>query len=39
MEHVAKGLMTILKDAGSGTVWLIANGAAPKEIPFSHEMS
>ncbi|KAG4070723.1 hypothetical protein HA402_005582 [Bradysia odoriphaga] len=37
MEHVAKALMTVVKEAASGSVWLIANGTPPKEIPFSHE--
>lgn len=35
MEHVAKGLISLIKDADSGTIWLIANGKSPKEIPFS----
>lgn len=34
-EHVAKGLMSIIKDGKSGSVWLIANEKAPKEVPYS----
>lgn len=35
MEHVAKGLISVLKDAASGSIWLVANGKQPKEMPFS----
>lgn len=35
MEHVARGLVSVLKDAVSGSIWLVVNGKAPKEMPFS----
>lgn len=35
MEHVAKGLIGIIKDASSGTIWLVANNKPAKEIAYS----
>ncbi|GAB0096074.1 Alcohol dehydrogenase [Sergentomyia squamirostris] len=35
LEHVAKSSIAILKDASSGSIWLIANGKAAKEVPYS----
>lgn len=35
MEHVAKALISLIKDAASGSIWLVTNGQPPKEIPFS----
>lgn len=35
MEHVAKGMISILKEAATGSIWLIANGEQPKEIPYT----
>lgn len=35
MEHVAKALITLVKEANSGTIWMVANGEKAKEIPFS----
>lgn len=35
MEHVAKGLISIIRDGKSGSIWLIANEKPPKEIPYS----
>lgn len=34
-EHVAKGLISIVRDGKSGSVWLIANEKPPKEVPYS----
>lgn len=34
-EHVAKGLISIIKEGKTGSVWLIANEKPPKEVPYS----
>ncbi|CAD7088373.1 unnamed protein product [Hermetia illucens] len=34
-DHVAKGIISVLKEANTGSIWLISNGKAPKEIPYS----
>lgn len=35
VDHVSKGLIAVIHDAKSGSVWLIANGKPPKEVPYS----
>ncbi|XP_059609057.1 15-hydroxyprostaglandin dehydrogenase [NAD(+)]-like [Phlebotomus argentipes] len=35
LEHVARCVIPIIKDATSGSIWLIANGKSAKEIPYS----
>ncbi|XP_058058379.1 15-hydroxyprostaglandin dehydrogenase [NAD(+)]-like [Anopheles bellator] len=34
MEHVAKELIPLIKNAPSGTIWSVAGGKPPKEIPY-----
>lgn len=34
-EYVAKNLMTVIKEAKSGSIWMITNGKSLKEVPYS----
>lgn len=35
IEHVAKTLISVVKDSTSGSIWLVANEKPAKEIPYS----
>lgn len=35
LEHVARELIPLIKNAPTGTIWLITNGKSPMEIPYS----
>uniref|UniRef100_A0A182SMS8 15-hydroxyprostaglandin dehydrogenase [NAD(+)] n=1 Tax=Anopheles maculatus TaxID=74869 RepID=A0A182SMS8_9DIPT len=35
MEHVAKELIPLLKNASTGSIWLVSGGKPAKEIPYS----
>ncbi|XP_053671466.1 15-hydroxyprostaglandin dehydrogenase [NAD(+)]-like [Anopheles nili] len=36
MEHVAKELIPLLKNASPGSIWFVADGEPAKEIPYSN---
>ncbi|EJY57503.1 AAEL017418-PA [Aedes aegypti] len=35
LEHVARELIPLIKNAPTGSIWLVNNGKSPKEIPYS----
>ena len=37
VEHAGKALIHILRNAKSGTVWLVENGAQPREVVFPEQ--
>ncbi|XP_055372573.1 15-hydroxyprostaglandin dehydrogenase [NAD(+)]-like [Condylostylus longicornis] len=34
-ELASKGIVSLIKEANSGTIWTVTNNSAPKEIPYS----